>query len=1220
MEIIRAVGSDDIQSKLLREAAAAGNADTVRLLIERGANVLSKDEQGDTALHKAAAEGHESVARLLLKQGADVSAADSGGRTALHRAAFNGHESIVKLFIESGAPLSHKDIHEWNPLQIAVFKGYESIVRLLLAQGADTEAEEDSGLRVLAIAAQQGHLAIAELLIASGATVDARARTTQLTALHHAVSNGREAIGRLLLKNGADVDAKSARGYTPLLIAISEGNLGLVKLLLEYGADKRLRLPNGRTALECAEGNDAISRLLEERQLLLGPVLRKSDDRLPENAAKFAHIPSAPLEEHQEDELKACKGFEAVVVDFYLESDREQRVEERASIFEMLYGRGPQAIMSEAKGKNLEGAREKFRWFHLPANNMEWVEVLVSRLFAAQMSGAALLDDEFKSNLGLTNSAGQHYRTSTVHSSFMRPMARSIKPGVNSSLGVSKADQFMLFMPFLHYETTSGHSRMARTILNMKRNQQYYRNRSGHPSLPTRTRISRLYVSLETLGRFGIDYELDRADPENYVIINRFVPEEEYGLLGNHTRELRERSGKRKRRTLNQVEKEIAELREELFSRRRRRNSTPSDENTELKGNNEAGGRKRGFLQVIRDFKESARSRIQSYKKKTDDDTRNDDVDSDYSYSSSSTSTMSSLDRGRITKVADWVAVNPSSNVEGSDSIWKLTGRGRASDNATLPTTRRSRLPELLKLRRLRMQQGEKRELEKEHLKEEKEVIELQPKFTTDAETGGLKTPNVYLTALEENKGKAKEDKLVSEGVQDARGNISNLEEIEVEIEGLKEVKQQSEGALEGFKERIIVRETEKGAIVIEEIRTDSPNPVEEGEGNTPLQTRPLSLSSTIEMVRYQDNKDGTRAGDAGEIGAKWEFESVKDEEQIPYVTGGKQFSEAEEKDKEDGQAAAAIPVEKLQEQGRRGVEAGPSSTQKGSHSSEIERSPGPPSPSSTNETDKRQDTETASRGEFVSNNDYTALNSSGTSSESFREDGTAQGEEKDKKADEEASEAVGFKKVEGKAFKAREETKNAEEDTSKTEGALKMQRRRRSVFTPEPSRSRPFERERERERNNKNSSPRRSRYRRTSIEFEGYSQRRFDRRLFSPTRPDFEEAPMTPDELNNHLIRGYLYHSVNWKLPPLQPRRTLDEYFYTHLESTLERDQDQVVYRYTKWSPEPKIFMVDQLWLWVLNEGKFSKSRTMSPFSDSFRYCNKLLPTALGLVGVFGQ
>lgn len=67
-----------------------------------------------------------------------------------------------------------------------------------------------------------------------------------------------------------------------------------------------------------------------------------------------------------------------------------------------------------------------------------------------------------------------------------------------------------------------------------------------------------------------------------------------------------------------------------------------------------------------------------------------------------------------------------------------------------------------------------------------------------------------------------------------------------------------------------------------------------------------------------------------------------------------------------------------------------------------------------------------------------------------------------------------------------------------------------------------------------------------------------------------------TPDEL---LIRGYLCHK-----PPLHPRRTLDQYFYHGIDTT-QRDEDQVVYRYCLNNGKPpKVFMVDQLWLWVIN------------------------------------
>lgn len=77
--------------------------------------------------------------------------------------------------------------------------------------------------------------------------------------------------------------------------------------------------------------------------------------------------------------------------------------------------------------------------------------------------------------------------------------------------------------------------------------------------------------------------------------------------------------------------------------------------------------------------------------------------------------------------------------------------------------------------------------------------------------------------------------------------------------------------------------------------------------------------------------------------------------------------------------------------------------------------------------------------------------------------------------------------------------------------------------------------------------------------------------------------------QLDELLIKAYSLSNTPGQLPPLQLRRTLDQYFYTHLFSTYERDTDQVVFRYTRDSRmmEPKIFMVDQLWLWVLNGGK---------------------------------
>jgi ankyrin repeat protein len=69
----------------------------VKLLLEKGADVDSKDMGGRTPLSWAARNGHEAVVTLLLEKGADVHSKDKDGRTPLSWAAGNGHEAVVKL-------------------------------------------------------------------------------------------------------------------------------------------------------------------------------------------------------------------------------------------------------------------------------------------------------------------------------------------------------------------------------------------------------------------------------------------------------------------------------------------------------------------------------------------------------------------------------------------------------------------------------------------------------------------------------------------------------------------------------------------------------------------------------------------------------------------------------------------------------------------------------------------------------------------------------------------------------------------------------------------------------------------------------------------------------------------------------------------------------------------------------------------------------------------
>ncbi len=62
----------------------------------------SVDAEKQTPLHWASGKGHVEVVKLLLEKGADLIAANSSGWTPLHWASENGHVEVVKLLLENG--------------------------------------------------------------------------------------------------------------------------------------------------------------------------------------------------------------------------------------------------------------------------------------------------------------------------------------------------------------------------------------------------------------------------------------------------------------------------------------------------------------------------------------------------------------------------------------------------------------------------------------------------------------------------------------------------------------------------------------------------------------------------------------------------------------------------------------------------------------------------------------------------------------------------------------------------------------------------------------------------------------------------------------------------------------------------------------------------------------------------------------------------------------
>jgi len=71
----------------------------VKLLLDKGAELETKDDSSQTPLSWAARNGHEAIVKLLLDKGAELETKDDSSQTPLSWAAENGHEAIVKLLL-----------------------------------------------------------------------------------------------------------------------------------------------------------------------------------------------------------------------------------------------------------------------------------------------------------------------------------------------------------------------------------------------------------------------------------------------------------------------------------------------------------------------------------------------------------------------------------------------------------------------------------------------------------------------------------------------------------------------------------------------------------------------------------------------------------------------------------------------------------------------------------------------------------------------------------------------------------------------------------------------------------------------------------------------------------------------------------------------------------------------------------------------------------------
>ena len=554
-----AIEARPLRIKLTKAVSQKKDADLQRLLLDGNSSRRNDENDLRTLLGKAISIGYENGARLLLEAGAKIDGVGSHG--PLHGAIANTNDktrnAIITLLLSHGCELEAKDHLGRTALMAACLRGQNDVIITLLMRGADPNIEDQSGKNVLQLmaseskrntkwspealsmllpkvrdlnkrdsegregrtpllwAAARGQLALVGALLQIGkGVVDVNQTNDQgHSALHLAARHNEPEMIKLLIFSGAKIEARSDGDWTPLLMAAKEGNESAIDALLTSNANVNVRTSSGMTSLHWAAESgklDAVNRILRERHAHKNS--KDSFDSTPLiRAAQNGHwdIVDALRPYVLEGPTnfvarKACQRFRAAVVNFFEDREAHGGIKNKVNkqtVWQILYARdekNPDMPAIPIAIDHVEGMKKPlFRWIHLPANNISWLEVLLTKYY---LEGECRDVTVLKSLLRLLGR--QQHRGSEIHSRFMRPSCKRIwippkrsadptHPTSHKSSHISRKvtpstpppssrstapataaqtqtqleeDMMVMFMPYLHWETDRNRTLLTQSI------------------------------------------------------------------------------------------------------------------------------------------------------------------------------------------------------------------------------------------------------------------------------------------------------------------------------------------------------------------------------------------------------------------------------------------------------------------------------------------------------------------------------------------------------------------------------------------------------------------------------------------------------------------------------------------------------------------------------------------------------------------------------------
>ncbi|XP_014811587.1 PREDICTED: protein phosphatase 1 regulatory subunit 16A [Calidris pugnax] len=185
--------------------------DVVTILLDGGADVNARDSELWTPLHAAATCGHLLLVQLLIQRGADLLAVNSDGNMPYDLC----EDEVTLDCIETAMAEQGITQEKIEEARAATEREMVQEIHQLIQDGADLDAQRGHGATLLHIAAANGYTEAAELLLEHRASTHV-GDEDGWQPLHAAACWGQVPLVELLVAHGADLDGRSVLDETPL--------------------------------------------------------------------------------------------------------------------------------------------------------------------------------------------------------------------------------------------------------------------------------------------------------------------------------------------------------------------------------------------------------------------------------------------------------------------------------------------------------------------------------------------------------------------------------------------------------------------------------------------------------------------------------------------------------------------------------------------------------------------------------------------------------------------------------------------------------------------------------------------------------------------------------------------------------------------------------------------------------------------------------------------